>query len=147
MRRRSIPLALGFVVAALLVRESRGEEARGYRLIVHRDLAVSSLPADHVSRIFLKKTTRWPDGAVVHPVDLLESSPVREEFSRHIHGRRTWAIKSYWQQMIFSGRGTPPPEVSTDQEVLAYVRTTPGAIGYVSASASVADVKVLGVVE
>jgi ABC-type phosphate transport system substrate-binding protein len=41
-------------------------------------------------------------------------------------------VKSYWQQQIFSGRDVPPPEKQTENDVVAFVRSNPGAIGYVS---------------
>ena len=55
-------------------------------------------------------------------------------------------MKSYWQKMIFSGRATPPAELSTDTQVLELIRTNPDAVGYVSESATIpAGVKVLTV--
>ena len=49
---------------------------------------------------------------------------------------RISAVESYWQQQIFAGKEVPPAAKPSDEEVLAYVRSTPGAIGYVSAGAS-----------
>jgi hypothetical protein len=55
------------------------------------------------------------------------------------------AVKSYWQQVIFSGRGVPPPELESDEAVIRYVLRFPGAVGYVSGTADVRGVKVLAV--
>ena len=55
------------------------------------------------------------------------------------------AIAAYWNALIFSGRELPPLEKATDADVIAYVRATPGAIGYVSAGADIAGVKLLAV--
>ena len=41
------------------------------------------------------------------------------------------SLKRYWQERIFSGNESPPPERVTDADVLTYVRSNPGAIGYV----------------
>jgi hypothetical protein len=41
----------------------------------------------------------------------------------------------------------PPPERRSDAEIVEYVRTTPGAIGYVSERAAVAGVRVVHVQE
>jgi hypothetical protein len=49
------------------------------------------------------------------------------------------------QQRIFAGRGLPPPELESDEAVLRYVRSRPGAVGYVSERAELGGVKVLGV--
>jgi hypothetical protein len=58
------------------------------------------------------------------------------------------SIKAYWQKQIFSGRGVPPEEKESDEEVLEYVSKNVGAIGYISESAetSAYDVKVLEIV-
>ena len=74
-------------------------------------------------------------------------SPVRQRFTLEIYGKQVIAISAYWQQMIFSGKGVPPPEKSTDADVVAYVRDTPGAIGYVWAGADTSSVKVVAVTD
>jgi hypothetical protein len=89
---------------------------------------------------------RGPDGSPVLPVDLLQGSPVRASFSKEIHDRGVEAVKAYWQQVIFSGRGVPPPEEESGTAVVEYVRSHPGAIGYVSVRTPLGEgVKVLKV--
>ena len=60
---------------------------------------------------------------------------------RRVHGKPISAIASYWQQQIFAGGELPPAAKSSDDEVIAFVRATPGGIGYVSAGASLTGVK------
>ncbi|HXE57809.1 MAG TPA: hypothetical protein VNK43_07405 [Gemmatimonadales bacterium] len=115
------------------------------RVIVHESNPVAELPRAEVSRLFLKRTTRWADGRPVQPVDQAAKSPVHHDFCRLIHGRQPSAVRHYWQQMIFSGRAVPPPEKASDAEVLAFVRANPGAVGYVSAAAPIAGVRELTV--
>ena len=40
-------------------------------------------------------------------------------------------VQIYWQRRMSQGV-TPPPVKATDEEVVAFVASTPGAIGYVS---------------
>ena len=94
-----------------------------------------TLQRTFVADAFLKKTTRWPDGDVIRPVDLPPETPVRERFSRDILKRSVSAVKSYWQQIIFSGRDVPPPELANDELVVQYVLKHETAIGYVSGNA------------
>ena len=70
---------------------------------------------------------------------------VREAFSRHVHGKPARAIKQYWNQQIYAGRAVPPPELAGDAKVVAFVLANPGAIGYVSADATITDVKLVTV--
>jgi ABC-type phosphate transport system substrate-binding protein len=66
-------------------------------------------------------------------VDLSRSSPTRKAFTESIHRRPVGAVVAYWRQQIFSGGDLPPAEKERDSDVLELVRTTPDAIGYVSA--------------
>jgi ABC-type phosphate transport system substrate-binding protein len=134
-----------FALAHGVARGVSGEEV-GFVIVVHRNNPVESMPRREVSAIFLKKVSRWRNGEPTQPVDL-EPSPVREKFSRAVHGRGMEAIAAYWQQRVFSGRDSPPPERKRDEDVLAYVRDNPNAIGYVSGKASTAGVKVMRVTE
>ena len=105
---------------------------------------MTTLSHDDVSRIFLKKTTKWPNGQPVLPVDLPTSAPSRRAFSKGVLGRDPNEIGAYWNQVIFSGRAVPPVTKSSDNEVLAYVRNNPNAIGYVAADTNIGEsVKVL----
>jgi ABC-type phosphate transport system substrate-binding protein len=112
-------------------------------LIVNRANPVVSLKASEVSRLFLRKQTKWPNGQTVEPVDQVESSPTRRHFSDAVHGMDVPSVYGYWQEIVFSGRGEPPPERASDAEVVAFVHASVNAFGYVGPSATVSSVKVL----
>lgn len=136
--KRIIMMAL----AALLVGAARGE-AQSFTVVVNEANPVSSLSADDVSKMFLKRTRSWPAGGSVVAVELNRASPVREAFSQAVHGRGAAAIESHWQQQIFAGKDVPPAEKPSDAEIVAFVKSNPHAIGYVSSGASTAGVKVV----
>ena len=75
------------------------------------------------------------------PVDLSGSSSIRKEFSKNILKKSVGSVKSYWQQYVFAGKGTPPVEKKTDNEVISFVKRNSGAIGYVSSEANLSGVK------
>lgn len=110
--------------------------AQGYVVIVNDANSVSSVNATELSRMFMKKLNRWESGLDVVPVDLPESAAAREAFSTAVHGKSVSAVHAFWQQQIFSGRAVPPAEKASDEQVVAFVRATPGAVGYVSAGAA-----------
>lgn len=116
-------------------------DASDYKIIAHPSVTVSSLSRDTISSYFLKKIGRWPDGTPVAPVDQAPGSPLRQAFTREIHGKSAQNIDAFWQRQVFSGRATPPPARGSDADVLAYVRSEPGAIGYIRAGAGAAGVK------
>ncbi|HWA57166.1 MAG TPA: hypothetical protein VG692_07930 [Gemmatimonadales bacterium] len=134
---------LGLVLAAALPARSA---AQGFQVVANGAVGVASLPKAQVSSMMLKTAKKWPDGTAVQPVDLDKKSATREAFSKEILGRPLSAIIAYWQQQVFGGEASPPPERASDAEVLAFVKSTPGAIGYVAAGTAVGEgVKVIQV--
>jgi ABC-type phosphate transport system substrate-binding protein len=117
--------------------------AQSYKVVVNSSRDVSSLTKKEVSDLFLKKKAKWTDGSSVYPVDLSAASKVRESFSTDVHGKPTSAIRNFWQQAAFSGTASAPPEKASDEEVIEYVKKTPGAIGYISSTSKASDVKTL----
>ena len=61
--------------------------------------------------------------------------PVLKKFINTGTGFVKW--KLFCQKKIFSGRGVPPPEKESDEEVLEYVSKNAGAIGYVAESTEI----------
>lgn len=146
MRRRVFTLGLlAFLLVAPTERKAVAESAPPFVVIIDSKNPYTTLDREFITDAFLKKATRWPNGDVIKPVDLPGSSPVRERFSNDVLKRSVSAVKSYWQQIIFSGRDVPPSEVATDDDVVKYVTTHPGAIGYVSGTARLGDARVVTV--
>ena len=132
-----------FALVPWLPRRAVAADRAGFRIVAHPSNGSSRLSREFLTRAFLKKVTRWGDGEAIRPVDLPPGSGTRRAFSESVLNRSVAAVRAYWQQRIFSGRDVPPPELASDDEVLSYVRKTPGAIGYVSAAASTAEVRVI----
>lgn len=118
-------------------------DAPSFLIVVHPHFPHRSLEPGVVADAFLKKQTRWDDGTLIQPVDLDPQSSTRRIFSSAVLKRSVAAVRSYWQQRIFSGRGVPPPEMNSDEAVVKYVATHPGGIGYVSPQAEVKGVRVV----
>ena len=131
------------VVLGLALGAGAGEPA--CHVIVNASNPVTLLTKDQVSKIFLKKIQKWDSGQLMVPVDQDVNSAVRGIFSREMHGKAAAAVASYWQQQIFAGRDVPPAERTSDAQVIAFVKSNPNAIGYVSESAVTGDVKVVAV--
>jgi ABC-type phosphate transport system substrate-binding protein len=119
-------------------------QAQSYRVVVNASNPTSALSKDDLARVYLKKQTTWKGGGSVAVVDQSPKAPVRAQFSMQVLGRDVPTMKNYWQQSLFSGRGVPPIEQPSDDQVLSFVASNPGAIGYVSADAPLpAGVKAL----
>jgi len=113
------------------------------RIIVNPRNPVTALDRKFVADAFLKKVTRWPHDELIRPADLDPRSSVRRRFSDDVLKRSVGAVKSYWQQLVFSGRGVPPPELDSEDQVVQFVLRNPGAIGYVSGNTAIENAHVV----
>jgi len=126
-------IALLILALAPLFVTGHEAAAQDFQVVVNAANGASSVTKDELSKIFLKKSTKWSDGATAVAVDLKAGDPAREAFSQAVHGRGASAIASYWQQQIFAGKDVPPEEKGSAAEVIAFVAANPGAVGYVPA--------------
>lgn len=145
VKRRTLIWLTTLLLAEALTTGGSFAQSDGPRflIVVHPDVKHVRLERSLAADAFLKKKTRWDDGTLIHPADLHAQSSVRESFSHTVLKRSVAAVRSYWQQRIFSGRGVPPPELSSDEAVIRYVASHPGGIGYVSPRAEVKKVRVV----
>ena len=133
------------VLAAGLVPPSAADSP--YRVIVHPGVKGSQIPRATLSSIFLKQAPRWGDGSPVLPVDQSMRSPIRRSFAAEVLQKEIVEMQMFWTRRMASGV-TPPPVKQTDEEILAYVAATPGAIGYVSSTLPLPDnVRPVAIVE
>jgi ABC-type phosphate transport system substrate-binding protein len=146
-RRRGSTALLGLLLggSAALPAAEVSPSPTAFKVVVNVGNRTDALSRQELSAIFLGRKTEWPDGTRAVPVDQPESAPAREAFSRAVHGRAASAVRRYWMQILFSGRGVPPVEKSGDDAVLADVRARREVVGYVSSGARVDGVKVLRV--
>jgi ABC-type phosphate transport system substrate-binding protein len=146
MRARLLASALLALLA--VAPPARGDEASRFTVIVHPSNTSPSITRKQLADLFLKKVTRWSDGVTAHPVEPPEGSLARAYFlSDVMGGRSAFAMKVFWNRRVLSGREVPPIEKPSDEEVVAFVRATPGAVGYVLAATPTTRVKVLRVTD
>ena len=104
-------------------------------VIVGEQSPLTSIRREQLSHIFLKKEKALPGGREAMPVDMVGHAKVRIAFSNAVHKRSLVAIENYWSQQIFSGKDVPPPAMAREVDIIAFVRSNPDAVGYVSPTA------------
>lgn len=111
-------------------------------IIVHPSNA-AALNADVVSKLFLGREKSFPGGATAVPLSLAEGSAAAGEFNDKVLKKSFSQLKAYWSKLLFTGKGTPPKEVTSDAEMLQLVANNPNMIGYVDAKSVDSTVKVV----
>jgi hypothetical protein len=143
--RRSLLLVLTLCWLSFASSFAIAEPPPELLVLVHPSNPSNGVSREFVSDAFLKKVTRWSHDETIRPVDLSPKAATRRLFSERVLKRSVAAVRHYWQQRIFSGRGVPPPELDDELAVVRYVLKYPGAIGYVPGGTPLEGAKVVAI--
>ncbi len=108
-------------------------------VIINPSVSESALTMQDVGNIYLGKKTSWSDGNSIKFVVL--KGATHTAFLENCVGKTESQFETFWKKQVFTGKGTPPKELDSDQAMVEYVAQNPGTIGYVSAGTDVSKVK------
>lgn len=91
----------------------------------------TGLEQDEIERIFLGKTSKFPDGSKAVAYDLPKGNEQRDQFSRRYLGKSESQLNSYWSRRVFAGKQQPPKRVDNVAAMKAKVSGNKNAIGYI----------------
>jgi hypothetical protein len=112
-------------------------------VIVHPSNS-NAIDSATISRIFLGKEKSFADGAQAVPINQTESSAITEEFNTDVLNKSSSQLKAYWSKLVFTGKGSPPKDVTDDAEAIKLIAANPNMIAYIDASKVDGSVKVVG---
>lgn len=113
-------------------------------VIVHPSNS-NTIDESFIKKAFTGKVKSFDNGESVIAINQESDTKSVEEFNEKLLNKSASQLKAYWSKQIFTGKGTPPKEVSNDNEVIKLVSTNPNLIGYIDASTVNDSVKVVGV--
>ena len=112
--------------------------AESFKVIVNSRMTGRTVSRETLAQVYLGKVERWGDGKPIAAIDLSTTSPVRAAFSQSVLGMSVVAVRMYWTRTMVSDH-FPPTVRPTDEDVIAFVGSRTGAVGYVSADALLPD--------
>lgn len=90
------------------------------------------------TRMLYKGRTKKLNGSIkIVLVDLPDNSILREDFYNMLLGKSISQMNGYWASLSFSGKGTPPEELNSDdiKDILEWLNQNPNGIAYAPVSA------------
>ena len=115
----------------------------GVAVITHPSVKEIGLSKSKLANIYLGKQKVYSNGATIKLVDMPKSSPERKKFYKSVVKKSDSELNRYWSKIKFTGKGKPPKTLNSAREVLQWVSTTEGAIGYVDGKYLNKSVKVV----
>ena len=123
--------ARSLLLASLLSGAAGGGAAEEIGVIAHPTLPKADRPT--LLRLYTGRTVSIGMQSVT-PLNLSAGNPLREKFLKDCLEQSEEQSTGYWRVRRYVGKGAPPPDLSSADEVLRYVQDNPGAMGYVPLS-------------
>ena len=138
LRRLHFYLAFGWLLLLPV-----GDALADLVVVVNARNGVAVMTRNEVVNIFFGRYRQFFNGVEAQPVDLVDSNPERARFYAGLVGKDISDVNAYWSRLIFSGRVQAPPRMNNAEEVLKWVSSHPGGIGFVELSKADARVRVV----
>ena len=97
-------------------------------VLVNSTTAIITISEDDLKNYYLGKRSSWPDGSKVTVV-VLKDGASHEILMKKL-GKSTSQFNTGWKKLVFTGKGSMPEQVSSEDELVAFVAKNPGSIGY-----------------
>lgn len=111
-------------------------------VVVHPTNSVTMNSAE-IAKLYLGRSKSFSNGSPAIPLAQTESAAATPIFNEKILNKTGSQMKAYWSKLVFTGKGTPPQELTTDEEVIALVSQNPSMIGYIEKKSVTTEVKVV----
>lgn len=134
-RTSRVPL---LVITSLLIAGSAVAEVA----IIVNPANAAAISTEDIKSLFSGRQKSFTDGKTALVLSLEESNPTRSEFNNAVLGKTDAQMKAYWSKLLFTGKGTPPKEL-TAAEMLELIAANPNTIGYIDAASVNDAVKVI----
>jgi len=113
-------------------------------IIANNHTPVDSLHRTVIADIYQSRRGKWDNGQKIKVV-MLKNGPTHEAFIEEIVKTTPMKLRILWKKIIFSGAGTLPRILKSEEKLVEFVSATKGAIGYINAATRHENVKVITV--
>ena len=125
------------IIASVIVFASVAISAQAeIAVIVSQDNQNAKMDQDTVARIFLAKSSSFPNDVDAIAIDMKKGSDEYNEFTESFLDKTPNQLATYWSRLVFTGRARPNKQVSSADEMKKIIAKNPNMIGYID----VADV-------
>jgi hypothetical protein len=107
-------------------------QSKPYQLIGNQT-GLKEVSIREAKELLKGRNSLWANGEVVSIALPSSKSDYAELVAREIYGTSVNGMQKYWLSLVIQGRGSSPAFFTKPEELLDWVRRTPGAIGILPA--------------
>lgn len=125
------PMRVGWVLLLGLFLMGAQSASAQVALVVNKANPVRDISLQKVQDIYLGNTVSWSDNLRIFPVSLKSKENVTQAFFKKALQKKPNDMKRIWIRLMLSGEVSPPKVMGLASDVLDYVASNEGAIGFV----------------
>ena len=103
--------------------------------------SIGQLSKEQVTELFLGKSSVLPGGGKAVLIDQPDAGHLRDTFYSKVTGKSAAQARSTWAKLAFTGKGTPPLEGSSNDDIKRQVANNKNMLGYIDKSSVDGSVK------
>ena len=115
------------------------------KIVGNPDGPPAQLETKELRSIFKAQKQWWDNDTKISIVLLKSSVPISGTIADKVFAMTKNEVKTYWIQIVFRGKAATPKHFDSEDAVIDYIESTPGAIGVVSAETDTGSLKVIQV--
>jgi len=100
-------------------------------VIANKSVSEKELSQEEILDIYTLNRSRWDSGQRIRVFDFKSPRKLRKSFYKYLDLSKD-ELQIIWLRKQFTGKGMPPEVLGSEQDIVAKIARTPGAIGYVS---------------
>jgi hypothetical protein len=139
---RNISRNIAFVFTLFLAGALHAGSLAGVVVIANEGVRIDHISAAALKNVYTGRTNYWEGGDHVVIAVLADMT---DGALSEVSGMDASEFRTFWQRLVFSGRGQEPKKVNDPASLVTLVASTRGAIALVPADAPLKGVKVLDV--
>lgn len=125
---------LRLLLCLLLLLTTAGGALADLVVVVNARNPIAVMSRQEVINLFFGRLGQFANGLEAEPVDLADHHPQRALFYQLLVGKDLAEINAYWARLAFSGRHGAPLKLAAPDDVVRWVATHSGGIGFVDSS-------------
>lgn len=121
-----------YLILGLILFSTYQVSANQLIIIANKSNPNTSISAKEAKTLYLKKIkSKWPQsGEAIVPVSINGNNDVKNAFNDKVLGMSENDVNRHFVQLQYSSAAKPPAKVSSEADLIQYVASNPGAIGY-----------------
>ena len=106
-------------------------------IVINPQNDTKSMSSSQIAQYFLGGSVQFT------PIEQANGSPIRLEFYKKVLEKEPPQVQAIWARIVFTGKGKPPRELKSSDEIKKAIRENVNAIGYIEKTAVDDSVKVI----